>query len=332
MITVIGAGTMGTALAQLLGISGHSVRLWAHEPELVSTINAEHENNLFMPAMILSSNIVATHSFAEALKDTDYVISVTPSQVIRRLWQEAKQFLAPHVPIICASKGIETNSGKLISQVFEEVLGDNASNRLAYLSGPSFAKEIMDEQPTAVVVASSNNELATEVQELVSTQLFRAYTTNDVVGVEIGGAIKNVIAIAVGMAEGLGLGINSKSALITRGLAEITRLAVACGAERETLAGLAGMGDLVLTCNGHLSRNLQVGIRLGKGETLKEILDSMTMVAEGVATSHSTLALANRYDVEMPVTEVVVAILNDNITPADAVMTLMGRKLRPEKE
>jgi glycerol-3-phosphate dehydrogenase (NAD(P)+) len=332
MITILGAGTMGTALAQLLAASGHSIRLWVWEPELVSAVNERHENDLFMPGIALSPNIIATHSFKEALRDTEIVLSVTPSQVIRSLWTEAGQWLQPDVPVICASKGIETNSGKLISQVLEEVLGKNAANRLAYLSGPSFAREIMDEQPTAVVVASTNPALAADVQSLLSTQLFRAYTTDDVVGVEIGGAIKNVIAIAVGIAEGLGLGINSKSALITRGLAEITRLAVACGAQRETLAGLAGMGDLVLTRTGHLSRNLQVGMRLGKGETLKEILDSMKMVAEGVATAHSALSLSRRCGVEMPVTEIVVDILNDKITPPDAVMTLMGRKLRPEKE
>ncbi|MBN2718754.1 MAG: NAD(P)-dependent glycerol-3-phosphate dehydrogenase [Deltaproteobacteria bacterium] len=331
-IAILGAGTMGTALAQLLASNGHSVQLWAYETELVDVINTQHENTLFLPGMTLSKNIVATSAFSDALSNAEYALSVTPSQVIRTLWGKAQKYLGPHVPVICASKGIETNSGKLISQVLEEVIGENASERLAYLSGPSFAKEIMDGQPTAVVVASTNEQLAADIQQLVSTQLFRAYTTNDVVGVEIGGAIKNVIAIAVGIAEGLHLGINSKSALITRGLAEITRLAVACGAERETLAGLAGMGDLVLTCTGHLSRNLQVGIRLGKGETLQEILGSMKMVAEGVATAHSTLALAKRFEIEMPVTEIVVDILNEQITPTDAVMALMGRKLRPEKE
>ena len=332
MISIIGAGTMGTALAQLLAANGHSVKLWAWEPELAAAVNTQHENALFMPGIRLSPNIVATHSFEEALLGAEFILSVTPSQVIRKIWTEARQWLGADVPVICASKGIEINSGKLISQVLDEVLGGNAASRLAYLSGPSFAREIMDEQPTAVVVASSNPALAADVQNLVSTQLFRAYTTDDVIGVEIGGAIKNVIAIAVGIAEGLGLGINSKSALITRGLAEITRLAVACGAQRDTLAGLAGMGDLVLTCTGHLSRNLQVGMRLGKGETLKEILDSMKMVAEGVATAHSALALSRRCGVEMPVTEIVVDILNEKITPPDAVMTLMGRKLRPEKE
>ncbi|MBN2340543.1 MAG: NAD(P)-dependent glycerol-3-phosphate dehydrogenase [Deltaproteobacteria bacterium] len=331
-ITIIGAGTMGTALAQLLAASGHSVKLWAYEPELVTAVNEQHENTLFMPGIQLSSNIRAFNRFEDALSNTQYVLSVTPSQVIRQLWTDAKKYLPAHVPVVCASKGIETHTGKLISEVLEEVLEENAADRLAYLSGPSFAKEIMDEQPTAVVIASKNPELATELQEVISTQLFRAYTTDDVIGVEIGGAIKNVIAIAVGIAEGLGLGINSKSALITRGLAEITRLAVACGAQGETLAGLAGMGDLVLTCNGHLSRNLQVGIRLGKGETLDEILGSMKMVAEGVATAHSTLELAKHFSVDMPITGIVVDILNGHIPPAEAVMILMGRRLRAEKD
>ena len=331
-IAVIGAGTMGTSIAQLLGEKGHSVKLWTWEPELCDAINAQHENTLFMPGMALSKNISASVSFEHVLQDAHVVISVTPSQVIRKIWTEARAFLHPDIPIVCASKGIETHSSMLISQVLSEVLGNNAPNRLAYLSGPSFAKEIMDGQPTAVVIASENQALADAMQQLVSTQLFRAYTSTDVTGVEIGGAIKNVIAIAVGMAEGLHLGINSKSALITRGLAEITRLAVACGAQRETLAGLAGMGDLVLTCTGHLSRNLQVGIRLGKGESLQEILGSMKMVAEGVATAHSALHLAQKFDIEMPITESVVDILNNKIRPSDAVMALMTRKLRAEIE
>lgn len=331
-ISILGAGTMGTALAQLLASSGHPVKLWVYEPELVKSINTTHENTLFLPGMPLSPNITAFHTYKDALHNADYILSVTPSQLIRQIWNDAKLYVHQDTPIICASKGIETNSGKLISQVFEELLGPAAPKRLSYLSGPSFAKEIIDGHPTAVVIASKNETLASEIQHLISTHLFRAYTTDDVVGVEIGGAIKNVIAIAVGVAEGMGLGINSRSALITRGLAEITRLAVACGAHPLTLAGLSGIGDLVLTCNGHLSRNLQVGIRLGKGESITDILNSMKMIAEGVTTAHSTLQLAEQHQVEMPITQIVHNILKDKITPPQAVAQLMGRKLRSEQE
>jgi len=216
--------------------------------------------------------------------------------------------------------------------VLPDVIGSHAEQRIAYLSGPSFAKEMLAEQPTAVVIASRNAALAQQVQHLISNSYFRAYTTDDVIGVEMGGAIKNVIAIAVGIAEGLGLGSNSRSALITRGLAEITRLAVTCGGQPLTLSGLAGMGDLVLTCTGHLSRNLQTGIRLGRGESLQSIQAGTRMVAEGVATAYSTLQLAASRGVEMPITEVVVSLLEHRCTPEDAVATLMGRRLRAERE
>jgi glycerol-3-phosphate dehydrogenase (NAD(P)+) len=233
--------------------------------------------------------------------------------------------------VVSASKGVETGSAKLMSEVLAEAM-PAATDRLAFLSGPSFAKEIAAGQPTAVVIASAAPGLAERIQQLVSTPSLRAYTTDDVVGVELGGALKNVIAIAVGVAEGMGLGLNARAALITRGLAEVTRLAVACGANPLTLAGLAGMGDLVLTCTGHLSRNLQVGIRLGRGERLDAILGSTSTVAEGVATSSSAMILAARHGVEMPIAQTVARLLDGEIAPRDAVRALMARPLRSERE
>jgi glycerol-3-phosphate dehydrogenase (NAD(P)+) len=260
------------------------------------------------------------------------VVSATPAQVLRQVWSDAVAALRPEAVIVSASKGVEVGTTRLMSEVFDEVIPGPIAGRLAYLSGPSFAKEMAAGHPTAVVVAALDEALGVRVQQLFSTSVFRVYTTDDVVGVELGGALKNVIAIAVGVAEGMGLGTNSRAALITRGLAEVSRLAVAAGANPLTLAGLAGVGDLVLTCTGHLSRNLQVGIRLGQGETLAEILGSMKMVAEGVETARSTADLARRHGIEMPITDVVVGLLDSMITPADAVQGLMTRKLRSERE
>ena len=322
---------MGTALAKLIGDTGHPVALWVYEPELVDQINQHRENNLFLPGYELPANLRATSSFAEALDGAELVFSVTPSQVLRGVWEGAREHLGDAASVVCASKGVEVRTGKMMSEVFAELL-PRSEERTAYLSGPSFAKEMAVGHPTAVVIASQNLELAERVQVLVSTPAFRAYTTDDVIGVELAGALKNVIAIAVGAAEGMGLGLNSRAALMTRGLAEVSRLAVAAGANPLTLAGLAGVGDLMLTCTGHLSRNLQVGMRLGKGETLAQILAGMKMVAEGVETSRSTMDLARRYGVEMPITEVVVGMLDGAMTPAEALAGLMSRKLRSERE
>lgn len=331
-ITVIGAGSMGTALARMIAGRGIDVRLWAYEPEVVQDINDARANQAFLPGFELPPTLRATSDFQEALQDATLVLSVTPSQVLRKVWQKARAFLPTNALVVCASKGVERGSGASMSEVLEETLGPSARHRLAYLSGPSFAKEIADGQPTAVVVASSDEHTATRVQTAVSYERFRIYTTDDVVGVELGGALKNVIAIAVGAAEGLGLGMNTRAALITRGLAEVSRLAVACGANPLTLAGLAGAGDLVLTCTGHLSRNLQVGIRIGRGEKLIEILASTRSVAEGVETARSTLELASRFGIEMPITETVVLLIDEKLSPIKAVEQLMSRPLKAERE
>jgi glycerol-3-phosphate dehydrogenase (NAD(P)+) len=330
-VAIVGGGSMGTALAKLLGEGGKRVSMWVHETDLAGRINETRVNDLFLPGVPLPPTVAATSSLEHALSGVGTVFSVTPAQVARSVWTLGAKHLAAAAQVVSASKGVEAGTAALMSEVLGEVLSD-AAPRLAFLSGPSFAKEIAAGQPTAVVVASADPALAARIQELVSTSYLRVYTSDDVVGVELGGAIKNVIAIAVGVAEGMGLGLNARAALITRGLAEVTRLAVSCGANPLTLAGLAGMGDLVLTCTGHLSRNLQVGIRLGREERLDAILGSMHMVAEGVATARSAMILAARHGVEMPITEAVTRLLDGETAPGDAVRALMARPLRSERE
>ncbi len=331
-ITILGAGSMGTALGKMLGDSGRQIRLWAYETEVAEEINTQRVNSAFLPGFELPDTILATCSFAEALDGADLVLSATPAQVLGTVWKEAAPFLSPNAVIVSTSKGVEIGSTKLMSEVLPEVVPNRDTDCFAFLSGPSFAKEFAVGVPTAVVVASTSTLLAERVQQELSSSTFRVYTTDDVIGVELGGALKNVIAIAVGVAEGMGLGFNSRAALITRGLAELSRLAVACGANPLTLAGLAGVGDLVLTCTGHLSRNLQVGIRLGQGEPLDEILGSMNMVAEGVQTARSTVDLARKHGIEMPISEAVQKLLHGKLTPKEAVTGLMARKLRSERE
>ncbi len=331
-ITIIGAGSMGTAMAKLLGDKGLDIRLWAYEPEVAHDINKNRVNTAFLKNAKLPETVRATNSLEEAMGFASMVLSVTPSQVLRSVWNQALPALRDDAVVVCMSKGVETGSLATMSEVFAEIIPNGTPEKFAFLSGPSFAKEIAADHPTAVVVASESEALAERAQDLLSSPYFRVYTSDDVAGVELGGALKNVIAIGVGVAEGMGLGLNSRAALITRGLAEISRLAVTCGANPLTLAGLAGMGDLVLTCTGHLSRNLQVGIRLGKGEALDDILGSMTMVAEGVKTTSSALELAKKYDVEMPITVAVAALLAGETTAKEAVQSLMARKLRSERE
>jgi glycerol-3-phosphate dehydrogenase (NAD(P)+) len=329
-VAVVGGGSMGTALAKLLGEGGRRVSMWVYEADLARRINETRVNDAFLPGAPLSPTVTATASLEDALAGVGTVFSVMPAQFARSVWARGAAHLAAGAEVVSASKGVETGSAAIMSEVLAETLP--AAARLAFLSGPSFAKEIAAGQPTAVVIAAKDQALAARIQQLLSTRSFRAYTTDDVVGVELGGALKNVIAIGVGVAEGMGLGLNARAALITRGLAEVTRLAVACGANPLTLAGLAGMGDLVLTCTGHLSRNLQVGIRLGREERLADILGSMSMVAEGVATARSAMILAARHGVVMPITEAVTRLLDGEVAPADAVRELMARPLRSERE
>lgn len=329
-IAVIGAGSWGTTLADLLAKKGDRVRLWAYEKELVREINNGRENGLFLPGIRLSPRIECTADLSEAITGADFVLYVTPSQVTREVVRKSLPDLGKNTTIVSASKGIETTTLSLMSQIFSEELSEEQYKRFGVLSGPSFAREVAAEMPTAVAVAAKNNDVASQIQQQFTTPYFRVYTNSDLIGVELGGAIKNVIAIAAGIADGLGFGYNTRAALITRGLAEITRLGTKMGAEAATFAGLAGMGDLVLTCTGDLSRNRTVGIKLGKGRSLSEILQEMVMIAEGVKTTESTHQLALRLGVEMPITAKVFEVLYGGKPARQGVMELMTRDLKAE--
>ena len=329
-IGVIGAGSWGTTLANLLAKKGFEVSLWAYENDLVQAIATARENPLYLPGVKLSEKIFPTNSLKEVCQHKDFLISVSPSQVVRQVIQEIHPYLSPQVKIVSATKGIENNTLFTMSKVLKEALAFNDGKHLAFLSGPSFALEVSKEIPTAVTIASENQELAGEVQHIFSTPYFRVYTNPDVVGVELGGALKNIIAIATGISDGLGFGCNTRAALITRGLAEMSRLALKMGANPLTLSGLAGLGDLVLTCTGELSRNRSVGVKLGEGIGLTQILKDMKMVAEGIKTTKSASDLSEKMNVEMPITEQTYNILYHDKDPKEAVIELMGRDLKDE--
>jgi glycerol-3-phosphate dehydrogenase (NAD(P)+) len=328
-IGVLGAGTWGTALANLLAKKGHDVTVWSFEPEVTDSINHEHENVRYLKGIPLERGLRATSSVADAVRDTNVVVSVTPAQHVRRVMQTASPAMREDALIVSASKGIETSSLDTMAEVLEEEL-PGARQRAAYLSGPSFALEVAREQPTAVAMASYSELAAAHAQELFQAPYFRVYTNSDVIGVELGGSLKNVVAIAAGMASGLGLGHNALAALITRGLAEMARLGVARGANPLTFSGLAGMGDLILTCTGELSRNRSVGVALGQGRSIQEILGGMYMVAEGVDTTRAAHALARKAGIEMPIVAQVHAVLFEGRTAKDALEMLMLREPKPE--
>jgi glycerol-3-phosphate dehydrogenase (NAD(P)+) len=329
-VAVLGAGSWGTALAGLLAKAGHDVVQWALEPQVVEEINLHHENRTFLPGAQLPESLRATSDLAEAVRGASFVISVSPSQFVDQVIGSAEAHLEPDVVVVSASKGIETTTLRRMDEVMEAHLTPTQMENFCVLSGPSFAREVADEAPTAVVVASHSQVARLRVQSLFQTPYFRVYTNADVVGVEMGGALKNVIALAAGVVSGLGFGHNTLAALITRGLAEMSRLGLAMGATRETFAGLAGMGDLVLTCTGGLSRNRTVGYELGSGKTLEEVLGGMRQVAEGVKTADAVKRLAGRHGVEMPICEEVYSILYEDRSPMEAVKNLMMREPKPE--
>jgi glycerol-3-phosphate dehydrogenase (NAD(P)+) len=329
-VAVVGAGSWGTALANVLARKGVTTTLWSHEPEVAKAIEREHRNPRYLAEVALDPGLRATPTMREAVEGADVVVSVSPSHVVRTVMREAARHMRSGALVVSASKGIEVETLLTMDGVLADILPAEAAARSVYLSGPSFALEVGLERPTAVTVASHSAAAAQRAQELFQTEYFRVYTSSDVTGVEIGGALKNVIAIAAGVVEGLGLGNNARAALITRGLAEITRLGVALGASPLTFAGLAGMGDLILTCTGALSRNRSVGVELGKGRTLEEILGGMTQVAEGVRTAQSARELARRIKIEMPIVEEVHAVLFEGHSPRKAVEMLMLRQPRAE--
>ena len=329
-IAVVGAGSWGTALAQSLAGSGHEVRLWAYESEVVEAIVIARENRMYLPGIELSDTIMPTTDIAAAIDGAQYVLTVMPSHVCRSLYEKMLPFLNREMILVSATKGLEEDRLMRMSEVIQSVVEKHFSPRMAVISGPSFAREVANGHPTAIVVASRDMEVARTVQKEFSSRTLRLYTSADVTGVELGGAVKNVVAIAAGVIEGLGLGHNPMAALITRGLAEITRLGCACGARIETLSGLAGLGDLVLTCTGGLSRNRFVGMELGKGRSLPEIITSTHTVAEGVKTTGATVQLASEHGVEMPITIQVHRILQNQISPQIAIGELMERSLKDE--
>jgi len=330
-IGVIGAGSWGTALANLLAKKGLDVILWAYEADLVDRMSDTGVNDLYLPDFKLDPRMRYTNQLRDAVNDRQAILLVPPSQLMRSVVSPLVGAIPEECMLVSASKGIENDSLLTMSEVLAEVLGSDVAGRCAYLSGPSFAKEVAAEQPTAVAVAAADSGLATQVQDLFSTDYFRVYTNTDVLGVELCGALKNVIALAAGVSDGLGFGYNTRAALITRGLVEMARLGKAKGAQAETFAGLAGMGDLVLTCTGDLSRNRSVGVELGKGRSLEEILGSMRMVAEGVKTTLSTYQLAQKLGVDMPLTAQMYQILYAGKDPRQAVTDLMMRDLTSEQ-
>jgi len=329
-IAVIGAGSWGTALGVVAGRVGHEVRLWSRNEAVVEQVNVRRVNNAYLKSFVIPNNVIATTDLSLAVRGAERVLLAAPSHVTRQLIVRMLGNLNPEMVFVSATKGIEIESGKRISEIVDEVVGELFEPRFVCLSGPSFAQEVAAGQPTAVVAASTSADDSLLVQKELSFENLRIYTNSDVVGTEIGGAVKNVMAIASGMVTGLGFGTNSVAALITRGLAEIARLAMAMGARQETLMGLAGLGDLVLTCTGGLSRNRFVGIELGKGRTLDDVVGEMHQVAEGVRTTLAVRMLAAKFNIEMPITNEVHAVLYKGKTASDAAQMLMTRPLRGE--
>lgn len=334
-IAIIGAGAWGTALSIILGrTETHRIRLWAHEEEVCESIAQRRVNERFLPSQIIPSSVTPCNDLAQTIDHAEIVVTVMPSQHCRHLIQQMLPCIRPDTMIVSATKGLEENSLLRMTEVIAQVVRSNdmPAPRIGALSGPSFALEAARGDPTAITFASQDAELVRSIQQQFSNSSFRVYTNDDPVGVELGGALKNTIAIAAGVAAGLGLGHNSVAALITRGLAEMTRLVVACGGRAETMAGLAGLGDLVLTCTGGLSRNRSVGVELGRGRKLPEVLAGMHgMVAEGVFTTTAAVGLARARGVEMPITEQMHAILHQGKAPREAIYELMTRSGKSER-
>lgn len=329
-LSIIGAGSWGTALAIVLAPRFPRIRLWVYEAGLAERMRLSRENDVYLPGFHLANHVEVVSELPAALEHADVVLSVMPSHLVRRLYQDMLPYLHESMLFVSATKGLENGSLLRTSEVIREVLSAKMQPPVAVISGPTFAREVARFEPTALVVASENSGIADRIQAAFSGPTFRLYTSQDTIGVEIGGSIKNVVAIGAGVLHGMGLGHNPMAALITRGLAEMTRLAVAMGGQPLTLAGLAGLGDLVLTCNGELSRNRTVGVELARGRKLDEIVGSMKMVAEGIKTTNAAVDLAKRYSVEMPISEQMFQVINSGVSPRDAIQRLMERSLKGE--
>jgi glycerol-3-phosphate dehydrogenase (NAD(P)+) len=329
-IAVVGAGSWGTALADLLACKGFQTRLWVFEKEVKEHIQEFHENKLYLPGHQLSPNLSPSNDLADVASDKHLIVIVVPSHVMRNVTRQMAGHLSEGTIVTSASKGIEQKTHLTMSGVIKENLPEVQASQMAVISGPSFAKEVSQRIPTSVTVACQDPETAARVQHVFATPYFRVYTSDDIVGVELGGSVKNVIAIASGILDGLGMGLNTRAALITRGMTEVRRLGLHLGANPRTFTGLAGFGDLVLTCTGNLSRNYTVGIKLGKGKKLKQILNEMHMVAEGVKTAKSVYNFSRKLGVEMPICHEIYRILYENLAPKEAVYRLMARTLKQE--
>jgi glycerol-3-phosphate dehydrogenase (NAD(P)+) len=330
-IAVIGAGAWGTALAKHLADKGLVITLWAYERDVVDSIASKRENQLFLPGVALPNSLKVTNVLAEALEQCDGLVFVVPSHVARLVLQQLCPLLSRPIPIVSATKGVEEDTFNLMTQVIGDVLPPAMHDGLMVLSGPSFAMEVSQGQPAALCLAGTNAVLVESFQSVFMTPALRIYADSDVIGVQLGGSLKNVMALAAGVVDGLGLGHNTRAAMITRGLAEMVRLGTAMGADPRTFYGLSGVGDLVLTCTGALSRNHQVGVRLGQGDALERILGGMQAVAEGVRTSRAAAGLALRHGVEMPIVREINAVLFEGKSCRKAVSDLMERVAKPEK-
>jgi len=329
-VAIVGAGSWGTALALVTARNNHDVRLWARDAEVAESINRDRRNPFYLSDFELPENIRATASLGEALQNARFALLVIPSHTMREMMERMRSHLHSEVVIVSATKGVENGTLMRMSEVISDVLKQDLDSRFVALSGPSFAREVAKGDPTAIVAASNNPNASGLIQLALSSSAFRIYTNRDVVGVELGGAVKNVVAIAAGVVRGLGLGTNSVAAIVTRGLAEMTRLALAAGARVETMAGLAGLGDLVLTCTGELSRNRSVGIELGRGRSLADVLAGTREVAEGVKTTKAIRELGLRLGIELPITESIYALLYEGKSAVEAAGELMGRPLKGE--
>jgi len=329
-LAIIGAGSWGTALAIVLAPRFEQVRLWAYEPDLAARIQTSRENDLYLAGFQIPTNVFISNSLDQALGDSELVLSVMPSHLVRSLYEQMLPSLRPGMMFVSATKGLENSTLLRPSEIISDMVSERFVPQVAVLSGPTFAREVAALNPTALVISSTDAAFAASVQAALAGPTFRLYTSTDPVGVEIGGAIKNVVAIGAGVLQGMGLGHNPMAALITRGLAEMTRLAVALGGQAKTLAGLAGLGDLVLTCTGELSRNRTVGLELARGRKLDEIVGSMKMVAEGIKTTTAATELARRCSIEMPITEQMYQMLYHGLDPREAIRRLMERSLKRE--
>jgi glycerol-3-phosphate dehydrogenase (NAD(P)+) len=329
-LAIIGGGSWGTALAVVLAPKFEEVRLWMHEASLAEKVSLTRENDVFLPGIRLPESVTITSALCDSVRGAQIVLGVMPSHFAREIYQALAPSLNEEMIFVSATKGIERGSLLRMSQVVQQVLEPAFRPRVVALSGPTFAREVALGEPAAVVVASTDLDLAARVQASFSGPTFRLYTNSDPTGVEVGAALKNVIAIAAGVCQGLGLGSNTQAALITRGLVEITRLAVAMGGQPKTLAGLAGLGDLVLTCSGDLSRNRTVGKELASGKNLAQIVGSMKMIAEGVETCDAAVALGRKFQVDLPIIDQMYAVLHSSKSPRDAIRELMERSLKPE--